>query len=263
MNKAKEVFSQGFIRENPIFRLVLGICSSLAVSSTMIASLGMGMSVIFVLVLSNIVISSLRKIIPDTVRIPAYITVIAGFVTIAQLLLKAYLLEINDMLGVYLPLIVVNCIILGRAEAFAAKNSIGYAALDGLGMGIGYTIALLSISFIRELFGFGTLFGFQIIPEEYTILIFTLPTGGFLVLGFLMAVWNKLAALQGKSKAQLNCQTCPVAGLCGEGLIRLQKADEIDIKSDNINTDAESEKSNINYTKIDKNTRPNSDKETK
>lgn len=227
MNKSKEVFFQGFIKENPIFRLVLGMCSSLAVSSTLIASLGMGMSVIFVLVLSNIVISSLRKIIPDMVRIPAFITVIAGFVTIVQLLLKAYLLEINDMLGVYLPLIVVNCIILGRAEAFAAKNSIGYAALDGLGMGLGYTIALLSIAFIRELFGFGSLFGFQIIPEEYTILIFTLPTGGFLVLGLLMAVWNKLAALKGKPKAELNCQTCPVAGFCGQDLIRLKTDDEI------------------------------------
>ncbi|HHT24171.1 MAG TPA: electron transport complex subunit E [Clostridiaceae bacterium] len=241
MNKPKEVFFQGFIKENPIFRLVLGMCSSLAVSSTMIASLGMGISVIFVLVLSNIVISSLRKIIPDMVRIPAFITVIAGFVTIVQLLLKAYLLEINDMLGVYLPLIVVNCIILGRAEAFAAKNSVGYAALDGLGMGIGYTIALLSIAFIRELFGFGSLFGMQIIPEEYTILIFTLPTGGFLVLGFLMAVWNKLAALQGKPKAELNCHSCPVAGLCGEGFIRLQKAEEIDIKIDK-NAGANTEK---------------------
>ncbi|MGB4609540.1 MAG: Rnf-Nqr domain containing protein, partial [Saccharofermentanales bacterium] len=155
------------------------------------------------------------------------ITVIAGFVTIVQLLLKAYLLEINYMLGVYLPLIVVNCIILGRAEAFAAKNSIGYAALDGLGMGLGYTVALLSIAFIRELFGFGSLFGFQIIPEEYTILIFTLPTGGFLVLGLLMAVWNKLAALKGKPKAELNCHTCPVAGFCGQDLIRLKTDDEI------------------------------------
>ncbi|HHU53423.1 MAG TPA: electron transport complex subunit E [Clostridiaceae bacterium] len=262
MNKSKEVFFQGFIKENPIFRLVLGMCSSLAVSSTMIASLGMGVSVIFVLVLSNIVISSLRKVIPDMVRIPAFITVIAGFVTIVQLLLKAYLLEINNMLGVYLPLIVVNCIILGRAEAFAAKNSVGYAALDGLGMGIGYTIALLSIAFIRELFGFGSLFGFRIIPEEYTILILTLPAGGFLVLGFLMAVWNKLAALQGKPKAELHCQTCPVAGLCGEGLIRLQKTDDVEIKDEYIKSDANIEKPDDSVIYIDGNIKPDTEEET-
>ncbi len=223
MNNKGKIFTKGLIRENPIFRLVLGMCSSLAVSSSMISSLGMGVSVIFVLVLSNIVISSLRKIIPDTVRIPAFITVIAGFVTIVQMLLKAYLFEINDMLGVYLPLIVVNCIILGRAEAFASKNSVLDSALDGLGMGAGYTLAMLSIAFIRELLGHGSLFGFQIIPEEYTILLFSLPTGGFLVVGFLMAVWNKLAVRSGKPKAELNCATCPAAGLCGEGLVRSQK----------------------------------------
>lgn len=221
-NKGK-IFTKGLIKENPIFRLVLGMCSSLAVSSSLISALGMGVSVIFVLVLSNIVISMLRKVIPDTVRIPAFITVIAGFVTIVQLLLRAYLQEIDQMLGVYLPLIVVNCIILGRAEAFASKNKVIDSALDGLGMGAGYTVAMLSIGFIRELLGFGSLFGLQIIPEEYTIALFTSPSGGFLVVGFLMAIWNRMATKKGKPKAELNCAACPVAGLCGEGLVRSQK----------------------------------------
>ncbi len=220
MNKAKQVFTAGLIKENPIFRLVLGMCSSLAVSSTLITSFGMGISVIFVLVMSNIVISILRKVIPPSVRIPAYITIIAGFVTIVQLILKAYFFELNTMLGVYLPLIVVNCIILGRAEAFASKNSVGYAALDGLSMGLGYTLALMSIALIREFFGYGSVFGFAILPKEYTIQIFTLPTGGFIVVGFLMAVWNLLAMKKGKPKAELNCQSCPAAGYCGQDLVR-------------------------------------------
>lgn len=229
--KASEVFLKGFIKENPIFRLLLGMCASLAVSSTMVGGLGMGISVIFVLVLSNTVISLLRNIIPTTVRIPAFITIIAGFVTIVQLLLKAYAYEIYDVLGVYLPLIVVNCIILGRAEAFASKNSVKYSILDGLGMGLGFTIGLLSISFVRELIGAGTLFGIQIIPQDYTILLFTLPSGGFLVLGFFIAVWNKLATRRGKPKAELNCGGCPMSGVCNEAHVRLQAKDEKNEKS--------------------------------
>lgn len=228
MNKAKQVLTDGLIKENPIFRLVLGMCSSLAVSSTLIASFGMGVSVIFVLLMSNIVISALRKVIPPSVRIPAYITIIAGFVTIVQLILKAYFFELNTMLGVYLPLIVVNCIILGRAEAFASKNSIAYAALDGLGMGLGYLLALLSIALIREFFGYGSLFGFAILPQQYTIQIFTLPTGGFIVVGFLMAVWNRLAKKKGKPKAELNCQSCPAASYCGQDLVRLEQPAKAD-----------------------------------
>ncbi len=237
MNKAKEVFTAGFIKENPIFRLVLGMCSSLAVSSTLVSSLGMGISVIFVLVLSNIVISLLRKVIPNSIRIPAYITIIAGFVTIVQLLLKAYFFELNTMLGVYLPLIVVNCIILGRAEAFASKNSVGYSALDGLGIGLGYTLALLSIAFIRELFGYGSLFGFAIIPEEFTIQIFTLPAGGFIVVGFLMAVWNHLAVKKGGSKAELDCGTCPI-GNCGQELVQSYVESDTNGVNNSVSTEA-------------------------
>ena len=216
------VFTKGIIRENPIFRLVLGMCSSLAVSGTMIGSLGMGLSVIFVLVMANIVISLLRNVIPDTVRIPAYITVIAGFVTITQLLLQAFRGDVYELLGVYLPLIVVNCIILGRAEAFASKNTVGVAALDGLGMGVGFTVAMLSIAFIRELIGHGSLFGYQILSEEYTIMLFALPAGAFMAVGVLMAVWNKVAEMQGKPRAGEDCSGCPSAGHCGQQFVRSQ-----------------------------------------
>lgn len=224
----RQVFTKGLINENPIFRLVLGLCSSLAVSSSLIGALGMGVSVIFVLLLSNIVISLLRNFIPNTVRIPAYITVIAGFVSIVQMLLQAFANPIYELLGIYLPLIVVNCIILGRAEAFASKNTVGMAALDGLGMGVGYTIALISIAFVRELLGAGTLFGFTIIPEAYTIKLFTMPTGGFLVVGFFMAVWNHLAEKKGKPRAGEDCNGCPMAGHCVSEFVRSQKEVEED-----------------------------------
>lgn len=211
----KDVFTRGLVKENPIFRLVLGICSSLAVSSTLVAALGMSASVIIVLVSSNIAISLLRNVIPEQVRIPAYIIVIAGFVSIVQMVLQAFVPDIFDMLGIYLPLIVVNCIILGRAEAFANKNSVGMAAIDGLGMGIGYTMALMSIAFLRELIGAGTLFGIQILPEAITpIGMFAVPAGGFIVLGILMAVWNKWAESNGQPKAGISCEGCPSVGRC-------------------------------------------------
>lgn len=247
--KVSEVFSRGLIKENPIFRLVLGMCSSLAVSSTLISALGMSVAVIIVLVMSNVVISMLRNFIPNTVRIPAYITVIAGFVTIVQFLLQALAPDINDMLGIYLPLIVVNCIILGRAEAFAGKNTVAMSAVDGLGMGVGYLLALTSIAFIREFIGAGSLFGMQIIPQEYVISLFGMPTGGFLVVGILMAVWNKIAVMRGKPKAGEDCSGCPSAGICGSRFVRSQKEtqDEADEKikqatavpAKNINKEAE------------------------
>ncbi len=211
----KEVFTRGIVKENPIFRLVLGMCSSLAMSTSMTSALGMGVSVIVVLVLSNISISALRKVIPDQVRIPAYVVVIAGFVSIVQMVLQAFVPTIYDMLGIYLPLIVVNCIILGRAEAFANKNTVLASAVDGLGMGLGYLIALMSISIIREFIGNGSLFGVQIIPAgSITVGLLTAPAGGFIVLGILMAVWNRWAEGKGMAKAGLNCEGCPSVGRC-------------------------------------------------
>ena len=159
MNRYVNEFSKGLIRENPVLRLVLGTCPTLAVTTAAMNGLGMGAAATFVLVCSNIVISLLRRVIPDKVRLPAYIVVIAGFTTIVQLLVKAYLPSIDKALGIYLPLIVVNCIILGRAEAFASRNSVGLSALDGLGMGAGFTGALVAMGLIRELLGNGTVFG--------------------------------------------------------------------------------------------------------
>ena len=188
MNKYGQAFSKGLIKENPVLRLVLGTCPTLAVTTAAINGLGMGAAATFVLVCSNIVISLLRRVIPDKVRLPAYIVIIAGFTTIVQMLVKAYLPDIDKALGIYLPLIVVNCIILGRAEAFASKNSVGLSALDGLGMGAGFTGALIVMGAIREFFGNGTIFGWPeagIIPP---ITVFVLPAGGFFVFG--MLIWS-------------------------------------------------------------------------
>ncbi len=212
-----DVFKRGLIRENPVFRLVLGMCSSLAVSSTLIGSFSMGIAVLFVLMMSNILISLLRNVIADSIRIPAYITIIAGFVSIVQMLLQAFLPTIYDLLGIYLPLIVVNCIILGRAEGFANQNTVGMAALDGLGMGLGYTLAMVSIALIREILGFGSVFGIQFIPDKYHILLFSMPAGGFIVVGILMAVWNRIAEKLGKPRAGEGtdaCSGCPIAANC-------------------------------------------------
>ncbi|HPJ76578.1 MAG TPA: electron transport complex subunit RsxE, partial [Clostridia bacterium] len=160
-NRSLQEFSKGILKENPTFILVLGMCPTLAVSTTAENSFMMGLAATIVLVLSNVIISLLRKLIPEKVRIPAYITVIAGFVTIVQLLMKAYLPELNKALGIYIPLIVVNCIILARAEAFAAKNNPWYSLLDGLGMGLGFTLAITLIGIIREFLGSGAVFGLQ------------------------------------------------------------------------------------------------------
>lgn len=212
---AKE-FSKGIIIENPVLRLVLGTCPTLAVTTSVESALGMGAAAAIVLVCSNIVISALRKVIPQKVRIPAFIVVIAGFVTIVQMLVKAFLPQIDEQLGVYLPLIVVNCIILGRAEAFASKNPVLASAVDGLGMGVGFTAALLAMGTIRELLGAGTILGAQIIPASISpMIIFILPPGGFFVFGMLIALSNKLAERKGKPKAELKgCKGCPMAATC-------------------------------------------------
>lgn len=209
-------FSKGIIKENPVLRLVLGTCPTLAVTTSVESAVGMGVAASIVLVCSNIVISAMRKIIPQKVRIPSYIVIIAGFVTIVQMLVKGFLPALDSMLGVYLPLIVVNCIILGRAEAFAGKNPVLYSAMDGLGMGVGFTCALILMSGIRELLGSGSLLGFRILPEAIPpMTIFVLAPGGFFVFGILIALANKLAEKNGKSKAELKgCEACPMASTC-------------------------------------------------
>lgn len=206
--------TKGIIKENPVFRLVLGTCPTLAVSTSAISALGMGAAATVVLICSNLVISACRNIIPDKVRIPAYITIIAGFVSVVQLLVKAFVPVIDQSLGIYLPLIVVNCIILGRAEAFAGKNPVLPSILDGVGMGIGFTAALLAMGCIRELLGAGKIFNVPVtLSFMDPIIIFVLAPGGFFVYGILVAIVNKLS--KGK-KAELGCGGCPMSATCSK-----------------------------------------------
>ena len=191
-NKALSTVLNGILRENPVFALVLGMCPTLATTTSAINGMSMGLATTFVLVCSNVVISLLKNLIPDKVRIPAFIVVIATFVTMVQLLMQAYLPSIYDVLGLFIPLIVVNCIVLGRAEAFAAKNTVGLSALDGLGMGLGFSLALTLIGAVRELLGTGCVFGLNLYSETYGMLIFVLAPGAFIVLGYLMALVHKL-----------------------------------------------------------------------
>ena len=191
-NKALSTVLNGILRENPVFALVLGMCPTLATTTSAINGMSMGLATTFVLVCSNVVISLLKNLIPDKVRIPAFIVVIATFVTMVQLLMQAYLPSIYDVLGLFIPLIVVNCIVLGRAEAFAAKKTVGLSALDGLGMGLGFSLALTLIGAVRELLGTGCVFGLNIYSETYGMLIFVLAPGAFIVLGYLMALVQKL-----------------------------------------------------------------------
>lgn len=201
MNFGKQL-KEGLLTQNPVLVQLLGMCSTLAITTSISNGLGMGVSVMIILTCSNIVISLLRKIIPDQIRIAAYIVVIAGFVTMVDLLLQAYFQDIAESLGVFIPLIVVNCIILARAESFASKNKVLPAAVDGICQGIGYTLVLLVMSAIREFLGSGSLAGYQIFPSEYGALMMALPVGGFLTLGCLIAlmqwVQDKAANKEGK-----------------------------------------------------------------
>ena len=212
----KKTFSKGLLVENPVLRLVLGTCPALAISTSAPNGIRMGIEATLVLIASNIMISTLRKVIPDKVRIPAYIIIIAGFVSIIQMLVQAFFPALNESLGIFLPLIVVNCVILGRAEAFANKNTVLLSAVDGLGMGLGFTAALLAMSIFRELLGSGTLAGIQILPEAISPLaIMVLPPGGFFAYGILMAIANKLSKRAGLREATLNnCAGCALAGEC-------------------------------------------------
>lgn len=207
-------FTKGIIKENPTLCLVLGTCPTLAVTTSASNAIGMGAAATVVLICSNALISLLRKVIPDKVRIPAYITIIATFVTLVQMVVKAFFPAINDALGIYLPLIVVNCIILGRAEMYASKNPVVPSILDGLGMGIGFTAALLCMGIIRELLGSGSLFGVQILP--FSILIFILPPGGFFVFGILIMIANKLNKKAGKEVKETPCGGCPMKDKCSK-----------------------------------------------
>ena len=222
-NNKLSIFLKGLIAENPVLVLVLGTCPTLAQTSSVINAISMGIAATIVLICSNTVISALRKIIPDTVRIPCYIVIIAGFVTVVQMLMHAYLPDLYDMMGVYLALIVVNCIILGRAEMFARKNTVIDSAIDGAGMGLGFLLALFAMAFIREVFGAGTI---TIIPgspfeipflSEYNIPILTQAPGGFLVFGILIAIVNKIGPKKGEGKRkEFSCEGCPSAAICGK-----------------------------------------------
>ena len=189
--KKWDILLKGIVRENPTFVLVLGMCPTLGTTTSAINGAGMGIATMFVLILSNIVISLVKNLIPDMVRIPAFIVIIASFVTIIQLLMQAYVPSLYETLGVFIPLIVVNCIILGRAEAFASKHNAFDSALDGLGIGLGFTLSLTLIGAVREMLGSGSVFGYKFISGDGMI-TFVLAPGAFLVLGYLMALFNKL-----------------------------------------------------------------------
>ena len=222
MNKLKNskwmILLRGLIMENPVLVLVLGTCPTLAQTGSVISAVGMGLAATAVLVCSNAAISALRKVIPDTVRIPCYIVIIAGFVSVVQMLMHAFLPDLYDMMGVYLALIVVNCMILGRAEMFARKHPVTDSMLDGLGMGLGFLLALFCMATIREVFGNGTFAGIAIpFLKDYRIPILTQAPGGFLIFGLLIALMNKLREKQGGvMKKEFSCENCPSAALCGK-----------------------------------------------
>ena len=230
-NSNMSILLKGLLRENPVFVLILGTCPTLATTATVDGAFGMGLATMAVLICSNIVISLLRKFIPDTVRIPCYIVIIASFVTVMQMLLEAYLPSIYDMLGVYLALIVVNCIILGRAEMYARKNTVVDSALDGLGMGIGFLVALLVMATIREVLGAGSFAGIEIpFLVNFKIPILTQAPGGYLVFGLVIAGMNALTAKKGGVKRKsFSCEGCAMkescSGDCSQNEAKEDKAD--------------------------------------
>ncbi len=212
------VLLKGLLKENPVFVLVLGTCPTLAMSTSVTSAVGMGLAAMAVLICSNFVVSLLRKFIPDTVRIPCYIVIIAGFVTMVEMFIHAYLPELYKSLGVYLALITVNCIILGRAEMFAGKNSVGKSVLDGIGMGLGFTLAMFAMSTVREVIGAGTFAGIEIpFMTGHTIDIFVKAPGGLMVYGLLIALVNIITKGKAIKKKEFSCAGCPAAGTCSGG----------------------------------------------
>lgn len=194
MTRALEVLYDGLVRRNPTFVLILGMCPTLGTTSSAITGMSMGIATLFVLICSNVAISCIKGIVPDKVRIPVFIVVIAGFVTVLQMVMQAYLPALNATLGIFIPLIVVNCILLGRAEAFASRNTPALSFMDGLGVGLGFTVALTILGCVREFLGAGSIFGLRIIPEDMGALVFVLAPGAFIVLGLLIALFNRLTA---------------------------------------------------------------------
>lgn len=217
MKKNFKTLLNGIIKENPVLILLLGTCPTLAVTTSAMNGVGMGLSAMLVLIGSNFVISLVKKIIPAKVRIPSYIVIIAGFVTVIQLLVKAYAPSIDSALGIFLPLIVVNCIILGRAEMFASKNTVLASVFDGIGMGLGFTLALFLMGSIREIIGNGTIFGLELFSSENGMTIFMLAPGGFFVYGVLVAIVNKLTNGKGIKKTEFTCNNCGACRGCGKG----------------------------------------------
>ena len=216
-NSNLSIILKGILLENPVFVLILGTCPTLATTKTVIGAIGMGIAATAVLICSNIVISLLRSVIPDSVRIPCYIVVIASFVTIVEMIIHAYVPVIYDLLGVYLPLITVNCIILGRAEMFANKNNVAKSALDGLGMGLGFCVALVLMATIREVLGVGSFAGISIpFLENYTIKFMQEAPGGFLVYGVLIALVYKITHGKAPYKKEFSCDGCPSAAFCNK-----------------------------------------------
>ncbi len=214
-NNNLSVLLKGLLKENPVFVLILGTCPALATTTGVVGAFGMGVAALAVLLCSNVLISLLRKIIPDNVRIPCYIVVIAGFVTMVQMVVQAYFPALYEMLGVYLPLITVNCIILGRAEMFASKNSVGKSALDGIGMGVGFTLALVAMATVREVFGAASFAGIAIpFLEAYKIEVLVKAPGGMMVYGFLIALVYALTHGKAPRKKSFSCTGCPSAGNC-------------------------------------------------
>lgn len=242
-NKVFKPFFNGLLKENPTFVLMLGMCPTLAVTTSAISGMGMGLTTMVVLAMSNVIISLLRHVIPNRVRIPAFIVIIASFVTIVELLLQAYISFLYDALGIYIPLIVVNCIILGRAEAFASKNPVLPSFMDGLGMGLGFTVALTIIGAIREFLGMGTFFGIELFENFTPISIFAMAPGAFFVLAALTAIQNKIKNAQEKrgkeTKIQSGCSTdclnCKDSGSCSHKFIDLEATGVIaDEKTDEL-----------------------------
>lgn len=192
MNSNLKIIINGIVKENPTFVLLLGMCPTLATTSSAINGMSMGLATMFVLIAANAVVSLLKNLIPDMVRIPAYIVIIAAFVTVVEMVMNAYVPALADSLGIFIPLIVVNCIVLGRAESFASKNNVFSSALDGIGIGLGFTLALTLLGAVRELLGTGKIFSLSIFPENFGALLFVLAPGAFIALGFLIAIFNNL-----------------------------------------------------------------------
>ena len=212
------ILTKGIFKENPVFILILGTCPTLATTTNVVGAFGMGIAALVVLLCSNVLISMLRNIIPLAVRIPCYITIIAGFVTVVQMLIQAFFPELYEMLGVYLALIVVNCIILGRAEMFASKNLVGRSALDGIGMGLGFTLALTAMATVREVFGAASFAGMAIpFLAPYKVEFLVKAPGGMLVYGLLIALVCALTGGKGPKKKSFGCAGCPSAGHCHTG----------------------------------------------